>query len=106
MKGQAMSYLNASKLTFTPAWGSMSEEQRLVEQTAALELVTKYGGKVEGQWVLWSDGVLLSITTYPDQASSMKAELAIGARGAFLLQSQPALTLDEVVGFQAEIAGA
>ena len=106
MKGQEMSYLNASKLTFTPAWGSMSEDQRLAEQTAALELVTKYGGKIEGQWVLWSDGVLLSITSYPDQASSVKAELAIGARGAFQLQSQAALTLDEVVGFQAEIAGA
>jgi uncharacterized protein with GYD domain len=101
-----MSYLNASKLTFTPAWGAMSADDRLAEQVAALELVAKYGGKIEGQWILWSDGVLLSITTYPDMASSMKAELAIGQRGAFLLQSQPALTLDEIVGFQGEIAGA
>jgi hypothetical protein len=101
-----MGYLNASKLTFTPAWGSMSEEQRLAEQTAALDLVSKYGGKIEGQWVLWSDGVLLSITSYPDLASSVKAEMAVVARGAFLLQSQAALTLDEVVGFQAAIAGA
>jgi uncharacterized protein with GYD domain len=84
----------------------MSAEERLAEQAAALDLVAKYGGEIEGQWILWSDGVLLSITTYPDMASSMKAELAIGARGAFQLQSQPALTLDEIVGFQAEIAGA
>jgi hypothetical protein len=48
---------------------------------------------------------LLSVTTYPDLASSVKAEMAVVARGAFLLESQVALTLDEVVGFQAEIAG-
>lgn len=83
----------------------MTPDQRLAEQAAALELVAKYGGKVQHQWVLWSDGVLLSITTYPDLASSVKAELAIGARGVFVLQSQAALTLDEVVNFQAEIAG-
>jgi uncharacterized protein with GYD domain len=100
-----MSYTNASKLTFTPAWGTMSQDERLAEQTAAVELVSKYGGKIEHQWVLWSDGVLLSITTYPDLASSVKAEMAIVARGAFLLQSQAALTLDEVVSFQAEVAG-
>jgi uncharacterized protein with GYD domain len=100
-----MAHLSASKLTFTPAWADMSEEERQAEQVAALEIVAKYGGEQEGQWVLWSDQVLLTITKYPDQASAIKAQMAIVARGAFELQGQTALTLDEVVGYQAEIAG-
>lgn len=100
-----MAYRGASKLTFTPAWADMSEEERQAEQVAAMEIVAKYGGKQEGQWVLWSDQVLLSITSYPDQESAIKSQMAIVARGAFELQSQTALTLDEMIGYQAEIAG-
>lgn len=99
-----MAHLSASKLTFTPAWADMSEDERQAEQVAALEIVAKYGGEQEGQWVLWSDQVLLTITRYPDQPSAIKAQMAIVARGAFELQSQTALTLEEMVGYQAEIA--
>ena len=100
-----MAYRSASKLTFTPAWADMTEEQRLAEQVAAGEIVAKYGGTQEGQWVLWTDQVLLTITMYPDQASSLKSQMAIVARGAFELQGQTALSLDEMVAVQAEIAG-
>lgn len=82
----------------------MSEEQRQAEQVAAFEIVAKYGGTIEGQWVLWSDGVFLSITSYPDEASAVKSQLAIVARGAFALQGQSAFTLEEIVGWQAEAA--
>ena len=99
-----MAYRVASKLTFSAAWANMKEDERLSEQVAALEVVAKYGGTIESQHVLWSDGVLLSIASYPDQASSVKSEMAITARGAFVLQSQPAFTLDEIVGWQGEVA--
>ena len=98
-----MAYRSASKLTFTPAWAAMTPDQRQAEQVAAWEIVNKFGGENEGQWWLWSDGALLSITKYPDEASGMKALMAIVARGAFQLQSQTALTLEEVAGLQAGI---
>ena len=98
-----MAYRSASKLTFSPAWRDMSPEQRQAEQVAAFEIVAKYGGTSEGMWVLWSDGAVLSITSYPDEASSMKAQLALVARGAFALQAQTALTLEELGALQAEV---
>ena len=97
-----MAYRTASKLTLTPAWADMNEDQRLAEQSAALDTVAKYGGHIEAQWVLWSDQVFLSIITYPDQESAVKAQMAVVARGAFALQSQSAFTLEEVQGWQAE----
>lgn len=101
-----MAHLSATKLTFTPAWGEMDEAQRQAEQVAAYELIAKHGGTVEAQWILWSDQVLLTITSYPDETSSLKAQMAITARGAFLLQSQTALALDDFVAMQAEaVAG-
>lgn len=98
-----MAYRSASKLTFTPAWADMTPDQRLAEQVAAMEIVAKFGGENEGQWWLWSDQVLLSVTRYPDEASGMKALMAIVNRGAFELQGQTALTLEEIAGLQAGI---
>ena len=100
-----MAYRSASKLTFSPAWQGMSQDERQAEQVAAMEIVAKNGGEQEGQWWLWSDQVLLSVTSYPDQASAMKAQMEIGARGAFELQGQTALTLAEIGQLQSEIAG-
>jgi uncharacterized protein with GYD domain len=91
-----MAYRIASKLTFTPAWGAMNADERMTEQVAALEIVAANGGEFEGQWVLWTDGVLLSIVNYPDLDSSVRSEMAISARGAFELSSQSALSLDEI----------
>ena len=99
-----MAHRSASKLTFTPAWADMTAEERQAEQVAAIEIVAKYGGEQEGQWILWSDQVLLTITMYPDQESAIKAQMAIVARGAFELQGQTALSLDEMIEYQAEIA--
>jgi len=98
-----MAYRSASKLTFTPAWADMTPDQRQAEQVAAMEIVAKFGGENEGQWWLWTDQALLSITSYPDEASGMKALMAIVARGAFELQSQTALSLEEIAGLQAGI---
>jgi uncharacterized protein with GYD domain len=81
----------------------MTPDQRLAEQVAAMEIVAKFGGENEGQWWLWTDRALLSITSYPDEASGMKALMAIVARGAFELQSQTALSLEEIAGLQAGI---
>lgn len=40
-----MAHRSASKLTFTPAWADMTEEERQAEQVAAIEIVAKYGGR-------------------------------------------------------------
>ena len=91
-----MSYLSASKLTFSPKWADMNEDDRLAEQVAALDIVSKYGGEMKAQYVLWSDNCLLSIVNYPEETSAFKAELAIGRRGAFVLQAQRAVPLEDV----------
>lgn len=98
-----MSYRIASKLTFTPKWADLSEDERTAEQVAALEIVARYGGTIDCQYVLSADQTLLSIVTYPDLPSHAKAEMAIAERGAFALQSQPAYTLDEVMTWQADV---
>ena len=49
-----MSYLSASKLTFSPKWADMSDDEQLAEQVAALDIVAKYGGDIKAQYVLWS----------------------------------------------------
>ena len=98
-----MSYLSASKLTFAPKWGDMSEEERLAEQMAALDIVSKYGGEIKAQFVLWTDACLFSVVDYPDETSALKSQSAITRRGAFVLQGQRALPLEEVMSWQQEL---
>ncbi len=98
-----MSYITASKLTFSAKWADMSDEQQLAEQVAALDIVSKYGGEFKAQYALWSDNCLLSIVDYPDELSAFKAELAIGRRGAFVLAAQRAVPLEELMSWQDEI---
>jgi uncharacterized protein with GYD domain len=98
----AMSYLSASKLTFSPKWADMNEDERLAEQVAALDIVSKYGGEIKAQYVLWSDNCLFSVIDYADETSALKSELAIGRRGAFVLQQQRALPLEDVIAWQDE----
>ncbi|HTN78844.1 MAG TPA: GYD domain-containing protein [Acidimicrobiales bacterium] len=98
-----MSYLTATKLTFAPKWADMSDDERLAEQVAAYEIVAKCGGELKAQYVLWSDNCLLSIAEYPDEVSAMKSESAIGRRGAFLLQAQRAVPLEDVLSWQDEV---
>lgn len=101
--GLVMSYLNATKLTFSAKWDDMSDDERLAEQVAALDIVSKFGGEIKAQYVLWSDNCLLSVIDYPDETSAFKSSLAIGRRGAFLLQGQRALPLEDLMAWQDEI---
>jgi hypothetical protein len=101
-----MSYRSASKLTFTPKFAELSEEQRMAEQVAAYEIVAKYRGEFEAQVVLLTDQVFLAVVNYPDEESSIKAHMAIQARGVYELHSQRALSLEELLQFQAEAAAA
>ena len=98
-----MGYISASKLTFTPRWAEMSDEDQTAEQVAAYDIVAKYGGEIKVQYVLWSDNCLLNIVDYPDEQSAFKAELAIGRRGAFELQAQRAVPLEDILGWQDEV---
>jgi len=98
-----MAHLSASKLTFTPKWDDLSDDEQMAEQVAAIGIVTKFGGTIKSQHVLMTDGCLLTITEYPDEIAAHKAVLAIVRRGAFELQSQSALTLEELVSWQDEI---
>jgi uncharacterized protein with GYD domain len=104
-EGSSMGYHSASKLTFTPKWADMSADERLTEQAAAYELVSKFGGDIKAMYILWSDGCLLSVVEYPDETSAVKSASAIANRGAFVLASQRAFPLDEFQAIQDEIAG-
>ena len=48
----------------------------------AYDIVSKCGGEIKAQYVLWSDNCLLSIVDYPT-ISAFKSQLAIARRGAF-----------------------
>ena len=98
-----MSYLSASKLTFAPKWSDISDDEQTAEQVAAYEIVAKFGGEIKAQYVLWTDNCLLSVVDYPDETSAFKSELAIQRRGAFVLQAQRALPLEDVLGWQDEV---
>ena len=100
-----MAYLSASKLTFTPKWMDMSDEQQTAEQVAAYEIVAKYGGEIKAQYWLVTDGCLFGVTEYPDESSAFKSSLAIQGRGAFELQIQRATPLDELIAIAQEVAG-
>ena len=98
-----MSHLSATKLTFTPKWAEMSDDERTAEQVAAYEIVAKCGGEVKVQYVLWSDNCLFTITDYPDEVSGMKSQQAIARRGAFVLESQTAVPLEDALSWTDEV---
>ncbi len=64
-----MSHLSATKLTFSPKWATMDDDERTTEQVAAYDIVSKCGGEIKAQYVLWSDNSLFTITDYPDEVS-------------------------------------
>ena len=98
-----MSHLSATKLTFSPKWDAMSEDERTGEQVAAYDIVSKCGGEIKAQYVLWSDNCLFTITAYPDEESGFKSQQAIARRGAFVLQSQRAVPLEDVLSWADEV---
>ena len=98
-----MSHLSATKLTFSPKWATMNDDEQLAEQVAAYDIVSKCGGEIKAQYVLWSDNCLLTITDYPDEESGFKSQQAIARRGAFVLESQRAVPLEVVLSWQDEV---
>lgn len=100
-----MAYLSAARVTFTPKFHAMSEEERLAEQIAAAEIVTKCGGTTKGQYVMWTDNCVLSLTEFADEASALLCHQAIIIRGAFDLVSQRAVPLDEVMKLYEDAKG-
>jgi len=98
-----MSHLSATKLTFSAKWDGMDDEERLAEQVAAYDIVSKCGCEIKAQYVLWSDNALFTITDYPDEVSAMNSQQAIARRGAFVLQSQRAVPLEDVLSWQDEV---
>ena len=76
-----MSHLSATKLTLGVKWDDMDDEERLAEQVATYGIVSKCGGEIKAQYVLWSDNCLFAITDYPDEVSAMKSQQAIARRG-------------------------
>lgn len=98
-----MTYLSASKLTFTPKWSEMSDDEQLAEQVAAYEIVNKFGGEIKAQYILWSDNCLFNVVEYADETAAFKTELAIARRGAFALQGQRAVPLEDVLSWQDEV---
>jgi uncharacterized protein with GYD domain len=98
-----MAHLSASKLTFAPAWDAMSSEEQTAEQMAAIGIVTACGGEVKAQYVLVTDACLFTVTEYPNEDAALKSALAITRRGAFVLSTQRAVTLDEFMAMEGEL---
>ena len=98
-----MSHLSATKLTFAAKWDAMDDEERLAEQVATYEIVSKCGGEIKAQYVLWSDNCLFTITDYPDEVSGDEVPAGDRATGAFVLQSQRAVPLEDVLSWQDEV---
>ena len=98
-----MTHLSASKLTFSPAWDAMNDEDRTAEQVAAIGIVAACGGETKAQYVLTTDSCLFSVTEYPNEDAALKSALAITRRGAFVLETQRAVPLDAFMGMDEEI---
>lgn len=100
-----MAYLGASRMTFTPKYLGMSEEEKVAEQMAAYEIVSKCGGTIKGQYVLWTDNCLFSLTEFPDEASALLCHEAITVRGSFDMISQRAVPLDDAMKLYEDAKG-
>jgi len=101
-----MAHRSASKLTFTPQWADLSDDEQTAETAKALEIVAEFGGTIRAQYVLVTDAALLSVIEYPDETSAITSALAIARRGAFALESQTALSLDDLASLQDDIRAA
>ena len=98
-----MAHRSASKLTFSSAWDAMNDEDRTAEQVAAIAIVTECGGETKAQYVLATDACLFSVTEYPNEDAALKSALAIARRGAFVLETQRAVTLEGYMGMEEEV---
>ena len=100
-----MAYLSAARLTFTPKYLAMGEDEKVAEQMATYEIVSKCGGTTKGQYVLWTDNCLFSLTEFADEASALLCHEAISIRGSFDLVSQRAVPLDEAMKLYEDAKG-
>jgi hypothetical protein len=98
-----MAHLSASKLTFAPHWHALSDEDQMAEQVAAFGIVAACGGEVKAQYLLTTDACLFSVIQYQNEDDALKAASAISRRGAFLLEVQRAVTLEEYMGMGDEV---
>jgi hypothetical protein len=98
-----MGHLSASKLTFSPAYDAMNDDDRMAEQVAALGIVAACGGEVKAQYILTTETCLFSVIEYPNEDAALKSASAIGRRGAFVLHVQRAVTLDDFMGMDQEV---
>ncbi|HEX4978916.1 MAG TPA: hypothetical protein VFV35_02515 [Acidimicrobiales bacterium] len=90
-----MTYRVVTTTTFTDAYWRMTKEEQDAELVAALDIVARNGGTIESMLALPDSRSAQTIGSFPDEASTRKAELQIEARGAFILQPQRAYPLDE-----------
>jgi len=81
----------------------MNDEERTAEQVAAIAIVTACGGETKAQYVLATDAYLFSVTEYPNEDAALKSALAIARRGAFVLETQRAVTLEGYMGMEEEV---
>jgi uncharacterized protein with GYD domain len=97
-----MSYRLMTKVTFTPEFAKMSDDEQNNELVATLEIVTRNGGTLEQTLVVPSEQCAYSIGVYPDPTSAAKAHIQIQARGAYELTPLPAYSLEEWQQLMAE----
>lgn len=98
-----MAHLSASKLRFSPAFAAMSDDDQMAEQVAAYGIVAACGGEVKAQYMLTTDACLFSVIEYPNEDAALKSASAISRRGAFVLEIQRAVTLDQYLSMAEEV---
>jgi uncharacterized protein with GYD domain len=81
----------------------MNDDDQTAEQVAALGIVAACGGEVKAQYVLTTEACLFSVIEYPNEDAALKSANAIIRRGAFQIQIQRAVTLDDFMGMDQEI---
>lgn len=94
-KGGPLSYRVVTRVTFTPEFSRLTEEEQTNEQIAAMEIVARNGGTFESIVVLPGEQTALTTVVYQDEESSLKSHIQIQARGAYNLQPSRAYTLEE-----------
>ena len=97
-----MPYRVVTRVTFTPEFSKLTEQEQTNELVATNEIVTRNGGTIESTSIVPSDSSAIVLATYPDQRSSAKAHLQIIARGAYQLVPQEAYSLEEWLEIVAE----
>ena len=97
-----MPYRVITRVTFTPEFYKLTEQEQTDELVAATEIVTRNGGTIESTSVVPADSSAIVLATYPDQRSSAKAHIQIVARGAYQLEPQAAYSLEEWLEITAE----